>query len=949
MRLCALACFLTLVGCLPEEATDPVFRRDLDAAVDAAVDAAPDAAPDLGPDAAPVACTWPSDCPEGDCVEGVCRFEQPIQCLFFEACGEGGTCPDGQVCTDGTCQQPCPEGEVCGGFARSFWCYRPCELERTCPLRSHPCEGNVECGRGSVCVEGRCINACEHDGQCAEDGFCFEGECRRFPSELFNGTAPTPLGQPGQLVAGVGVVPMKYPLGVEMAGYGARPGPRNPYAVTLGGSDRFFERQDVRVVVLSTDKDLVILLRLPLCWSTDDMLARTALKVQAATGVNYLNKIITFGTHSHSQPGRFWNLVPDTGFGIFGHGQFSPALQEGYTDAFAAAIVAALADVRPARVGWSVVDDFDPQRRIHSNRRGGGPDILDDRMMVMRVEELDGTPRAGLVQFAMHGTHMEETWITGDAPGGVEVIATQNLSKEAGRFVPVLFANGNAGNVSPRGDNVTRLPWGTMQVIGHRVWPIFRAAWEAATPEHDLPLEVVQRRVPMSYSLLGYDINVPEFRANDGTPQEYGAFQCVAQERNGDQPDHEDGRLGCLLNLQAFLGKPTVQLHKLTLAAFKLGDLVVTTLPGEPTSQLGLELSTRLEAEAATAGQPNVRVVNFGYSQDHHLYLVLEDDWFRGGYEAAQSLWGWRLGRYVLENSFLLGAQLFTAEQEDNTTPIKPTLWPDLQDDTVMPTPGDQPAGEVVIDLPPVQRRGDMFEMRWIGGHPGVDQPDVVMQVQGEDGTFTDGVHNGLRTDHIGFETLTFYLGDFAGSHVWAIRWELPFDHPLGTWRVHVAGRAVEGEYTVASAPFAIQPATLVARGVGVAAGRLSAQINYPDGPTNDDGATAFEALEAQGHLLRIDGLASFGGDLETYSFLLGPAVPTEGLTTLQGGVRVESSAAADVLTRTLVTARSAEGVETTQELPGWPTTRIETAAPARGQMVRVVDAWGNAVEIATP
>lgn len=955
MRVLALLSFSLILGCLPEEATSPNFSSPLngDATVADAREAdtaVSDATADAdAPDGPQVACTWPSDCPEGDCVDGFCFNTRPAQCLFLEPCVDGA-CPAGQACVDGTCQQTCPAGETCGGFARGLWCELPCEVARTCPARPRLCEGNVECARGSVCVTGRCINACEHDGQCPADGYCFEGECRRFPSELFNGAEPTPLGTPGQIVAGVGVVPLKYPLGVEMAGYGGRPGPRNPYAVTLGGSDRFFEQQDVRAVVLSTDEDVLILIRLPLCWSTDDMLAQTALKVQAATGVNYLNKIITFGTHSHSQPGRFWNLVPDTGFGIFGHGKFSPALQDGYTDAFAAAIVAALADVRPARVGWHVADDFDPQRRIHSNRRGEGPDIMDDRMMVLRVEDLDGTPRAGLVNLAIHGTHMEETWITGDAPGGIEVVASDKLSAEAGRFVPVLFANGSAGNVSPRGDDNVEPPWGKIQVVGQRVWPIFRAAWAAAEPRADLKLEVLQRRIPVSYSLLGYDRSVPDFRGNDGTAQEYGAFQCVADSREAGEPPHEDGRLGCILNLQTFLGKPTVQLHKATLSAFRLGDLVVTTLPGEPTSQLGLDVSTALEAQAVTAGEAGVRAVNFGYSQDHHLYLVLEDDWFRGGYEAAQSLWGWKLGRYMAENAKDLGRQLFTAEKEDNNTGIKPTLWPNLVDDTIVPTPGGEPAGGVVIDTADTATRGDQIELRWIGGHPGVDEPDVVMQRAGEDGTYTDALHHGFRFDHRGFETQTFYLGDFAGHHVWAVRWELPFDLDLGTLRIHVAGNAVEGPYTVDSTPFVLRPATLVARDVGVNAGTLAAHLTYPDGPSNDDGVAPFEALEAHGALVRFDATeVRFDGVVRQWSILLGPAVPLLGLHATAADAPVELTAAPEPMDRTLVTARAEDGTPTLTAIPGWPATRIEVAAPARGVTVRVEDAWGNGVDLAAP
>ena len=63
----------------------------------------------------------------------------------------------------------------------------------------------------------------------------------------------------------------------------------------------------------------------------------------------------------------------------------------------------------------------------------------------------------------------------------------------------------------------------------------------------------------------------------------------------------------------------------------------------------------------------------------------------------------------------------------------------------------------------------------------------------------------------------------------------------------------------------------------------------------------------------------------------------------------IEVTVAADTRTRSLVMSRSAEGTETTQEFPGWPATRIEVAAPPRGQTVHIEDAWGNGVDVAAP
>lgn len=938
-RILALAGVLLLAGC-PDEASPPEEPALVIVEPDAAVEE------DAGrPDVGVLACSYPADCPDGDCIAGRCVNTPPAACARHEPCGADDGCPDGQTCVDDICRDVCPPGETCGGRSNGSWCQLPCEADRTCPRRPRPCQAHSDCGLGMVCLGEsgmrRCINACISDEDCPSDGWCFEGECLPYPADLFTGAPPAPLGSEGRIHAGVGVVPLNYPLGVSMAGFGGREGPMNPYAFVLGGSERVFERQDVRVIALSTDDDLAILLRLPLCWATDYLLTRTALKVQARTGVDYSSKIITFGTHSHSQPARFWNIVPEAGFGVFGFGLFSNEMVERYSDSFAEAIVRALEDLRPARVGWHLNPAFDPERRIHSNRRSEFPDFTDDRLLVLRIEDHRGRPMAALVNLAIHGTHMNHPWITGDVAGAIEVVATERMSALAGREVPVLFANGAAGNISPRGDDSTEVDWGKMQVVGHRVWPVFRAAWDAAEPAVDPPLEVLQRRIPLSYDLLGYDRSVPEFR-NGGQAMEYGGFQCVMASKDREDPPHMDGALRCLIDLAAFRGRPTVQVHKSVISAFRLGNLVVTTLPGEPTSQLGLELADFIKQDAAALGAGAIEVALFGYANDHHFYLVLEDDWFRGGYEAAQSLWGWRLGRYMLESSQALARQLFTPEKESNATNVKPTHWPDLAEDAVIPTEGASPA--VTAEPPEQARRGDLIEVRWTGGHPGADQPVVALDFDPGSG-FAPAWRNGQPFDDRGFETLTAYLGDFEGDHTWAVRWELPWDMPLGRYRVRIDGAhrtgSIDSPYRLESAAFLLRPAQLVAREVTLADGVLAAKINYPDGPSSDDGASPFEALEIAGHWLRVDPQARWDGRLRRWSFLLGPAVPTAGLSAMVNGVPTRVTGARDALDRPLVVARDAAGVERTEALSGWETTRIELEARP-GTVARIEDAHGN-------
>ncbi len=945
--LCATAA-VGLWGCDDESTATPT---PADAAVDGG--GAQDGGPDQGVDAdggaadmAPpaVACTYPADCPAGDCIDGLCEFEVPARCL-------------------GDDSSLCAAGEVCGGFYNDYYCFTECELAESCPFRPRPCAGNPDCPTRMSCHDGRCINSCTTDADCPTGGYCFQGECRPFPADVGGGLPATDLvpGDDG-LYAGVAVRPLNFPVGVSAAGYGGRPGPTTPYAFALGGSQAVHDRQDVRAVVLAKGADTVVLLRLPLSWSTDFMLTLITEKVRRATidadrpdGLDISGRLVTFATHSHSQPGRFWNMVPETGFGAFGYGLFSPEMIDRYTTSFAETVVAALADLSPARAGWTVLDDIDPNGRIHGDRRSESPPFMDDRMMVLRVDDRDGVPRAAIVNLAIHGTHMETEWITGDVAAGIELVATDHLSAQVGRPVPVLFANGNAGNISPRGDDLSNADHAKVQVVGHRVWPIFRDAFNGITTEADPALEVVTHRIPISYELMGYDITVPEFRDRTDDPQIYGAFQCVPDSRDADEPSYVDGALRCRINLAEFLGAPVVQLHKSVLSAFRVGELIVNTLPGEPTSELGVSLTELVEADAQAAGWANARAVQFGYAQDHHLYLLTPDDWFRGGYEASQNVWGWKLGPYLVAQARLTAAELFTEAREDTASPILPTWWPNLVDDTVVPTPSPE-AGRIVDDLSDAPR-GAMQVLRWIGGHPGADQPKAWLEQQSDAGGWVQGLRPGtqLPFDDTGFESLIVYDGDYAEAHGWSVRWELPFSLPLGTWRIVVEGHTADGEartpYRIESAPFAVQRAQLVARGVTVEGGTLALKVNYPDGPLNADDGGVWQ-IQPQSHWLRIDSeRAARGvpGDVQRWALALGPPLLIDAPVTVQidDGEAIETTAHDDEVQRTLRVARDEAGAESTPSFT-WFSSRVEVPAPGPGEhQVTITDRWGNGVTLA--
>ncbi len=875
-------------------------------------------------------CEFPQECPGGDCILGECIYAQP------SPCGDGQTCPEGEVCSQ----------------ELEYFCASECEIDRTCPLRPRPCSG-VYCPRAMTCIDGLCVNECVTDQDCGR-GHCQRGICIPMP-EVFSDVLGGPVGTPGTVFAGASVVPFKFPVGVSMAGFINRVGASTPYAKALGGSDRVLERQDVRVLTISTDKELVIFLRVPLAWSTDYMRSLTAIKLQNLTrseahpnGVNYLESLVMVATHSHSQPARFWHLVPELGLGAFGFGAFSKSLVEIYTDVFADAVYESLNNMGPARVGWSVLDDIDPEEHIHANRRPMGPPIIDDRLLLLRVDDPSGTPLAGLVSFGIHGTHMNDTWITGDVAAGIERIASAKFTERSGRPVPILFANGNAGNISPTGDDVSSADHAQVQIVGHRLYPFIERAWAQAQPRADVDLELVTRRVPVTYELLGYDRDAREFRDNQGDPYIYGGYYCL----DTDPPagGFQDGALNCRASAD-LLGWPIPNVHKAVLSAIRLDGLFLTTLPGEPTSSLGLRLGDWVEMDARAAGWPDARSYNLGYSQSHHLYLLDGNDWWQGGYEASNNWFGWKLGGYFIRASRRLAQQLLTPDVESNETGIKPMLWPDLEDDEVSPTQSIVEYGTVYEQPESRIQRGGLVSISWEGGHPAVDLPRVSVQIQRADSWASVGAIRGQPLDDSGFGSLLTYVGDYGEQHGWRFQLEIPFELPVGDYRLLVDGASrSNGEtiaYQIASGPFEVEPASLrLSMRVQPESGH-QLLVNYPHGPTNDTGANAFEELKAKGTNWR-HGLAPIEASARAYSFILGGRLE-DGLiqlrcTRVDGGLYSQDDLepVPGTTPLRLVTARDESGEEQITDIPVWLTSVVDMPPGGSFQDCSVIDEYGN-------
>ena len=819
-------------------------------------------------------------------------------------------------------------------------------LNEQCEATTQGCQFSQNCDLDQVCYEGRCVEPCLSDLNCPEQGHCINGSCLPFPEDLRPTGQIDLLGSVDQLWIGVGTADLMYPVGVSPAGYGARPGPMTPYNKSLGGSDSVIERQEVKVIVIDNGEQLSIMTRMPLSWSTDYLrtliaqeVGRLTVNESNAQGIDILENLIIFATHSHSQPGRYWNLVPNLPFGALGFGKFSKSITEGYAKSAANAIIEALNNREKARIGWSLLDESDPQRRIHSNRRSTVESDFDDRLLALRVDDMEGQPKAALIGFGMHGTIMMTTLLTGDAAAGIEQVLSEELSAKYGRDIPVLFANGNAGNTSPRGDFLTDQKLGHLQTIGALLWQVYEPVFDSIETFSDLSLNLAIRRVELGYEQIGYNQDDLRFEGRDG-PYRYGGFQCVPAEKSLEEESYTLAEANCLLDLQRVVHEPVVQFQKTVITVMQLGELFITTLPGEPGSSLGLNLAQAIEQSAQANGFEQARSFNFGYAQDHQFYLLSPDDWFRGGYEASLSTWGPYMGRYLSEAVYNV-AQSIIEEESLETNLLKPTWWPNLDDDTRLAPP--EAPGEVAWTQQPNPElfRGQLLNFEWQGGDPAVDLPQISLR-HAEDNSEVLHPISGLAFDDSGFESVIKYLGDYSSDQHWSSQWDLPNQLPTGAYRVVVKGR-----FGINAEPYSLQSDTFEVKGdEGLIVhynelndGLLRLKVTHHHAPSNDDGESAFAELQAQGTLLH---LRSAGLDLsqvtsqdKEFRFIVGSPVNQElNLHIWQGDSPLDNPRDAEVSIRltpqlsncdiNIVTSRSELGEESQRTLSNWPCTEYQ-------------------------
>jgi len=255
------------------------------------------------------------------------------------------------------------------------------------------------------------------------------------------------------------------------------------------------------------------------------------------------------------------------------------------------------------------------------------------------------------------------------------------------------------------------------------------------------------------------------------------------------------------------------------ISAIRLGDLSIVTLPGEPLTTLGEYV---LEKTMASTGSKYQML--FGYAQDYTGYLLLSDDWYLGGYEAASNLWGPRQGSYLSDHVSNLAGTLFDPNATLSFVPsaVRPYTPGDAKGYTPVQSAEH---GQIVEDLPESTTAGAELKLSWLGGDPWLDFPNVLVERAVDGDLFEPYSPGGLRLDEqhyrlrLELKPEPPWEQEVSGprSFVWSVylrtaaRVPAPDQALLGTLRILVQGKALSAsgvveEYSLTSNPVEMSP-----------------------------------------------------------------------------------------------------------------------------------------------
>jgi len=320
------------------------------------------------------------------------------------------------------------------------------------------------------------------------------------------------------------------------------------------------------------------------------------------------SSIILSCTHTHSGP-----TTHETPEGIaYMESIFIPQLQK--------AAAAAVANLKPAQVGWGTVwSDVAVNRRMlrEDGRIVLGQDphgTWDPTMTVISFREPDGTPIGNVIQYGCHNTASgKNDDVTRDWCG----VAIDRLEAVSGGITA--FINGCGGDCGPRlanGRTTANLQM-AMELGGKAALDAVKA-WRSIRRWEEVPVKVLQGTFEMPLAEFGTAEEMTQRAAAMGDPEKMNFVK---------RKQHD-----VLLRRAEYLQQGNVppRSRPLELTVLSLGGLAICALPFEIFSRITLRIKEH---------SPFEHTLVPGYSNGGMGYFPSTDQLCRGGYEVEMFLY----------------------------------------------------------------------------------------------------------------------------------------------------------------------------------------------------------------------------------------------------------------------------------------------------------------------
>ena len=645
-----------------------------------------------------------------------------------------------------------------------------------------------------------------------------------------------------QLRVGVGRADITPVTGVFKGGWSCT------CAEAIGQQERLY----ARAIVIEEGGQKVALV-------TEDLFALSAGMIRDATallpGLGFSEQnVIDSATHTHSSQSGYMNfssynsILPSnsnpTLKGIT-NSKTDPVMYSFMVNQLAQAIRRANTDLRPGAIGWGQTlllgitqnrslgahlanygFNEGPNGGSPSQNPGGYINTIDPTVNVLRIDQyrrVRTTIRTGRGRrrhkrtktvtrripvgiystFANHGTvdHENFMYYSGDHQGAAE--RTVEAAIRAAGHVPAsqdvinAFANSDAGDMT---SGIQYNGPADAQYVGQREAAAMLAAWRQAghamTRHPALALRFTRVCMCGQQTSGGAIDSTPWIGKAAGAGSEEGRtiFYYDGLAHEGDKLPVPIGPQGDKIPVLNESGQAP---QAVPFTVLRLGDGLITTVPGEPT--VGTGAAIRNAVAAAIAGSGVHHVVIVGYAGDYLSYFTTPAEYEQQAYEGGFTLYG----RY---SSLVLQSTLVTLAQDVISGRPAPAPYAYDPNNGVHNTsatygPGSTTATATAQPTPAVHLGHTAFG--WTGGANGIDRPVdrafVTIQRAVRRHRRTSWVH---VADDLG---MTILWSSDANGHYLA-HWEVPLTARSGRYRFLVTAKS----YRLASQPFAVSPGAIL-------------------------------------------------------------------------------------------------------------------------------------------